>query len=93
MIFLKFADKAEAEAVLAEFIGKESKHFAIELDVPITQGTGVMMTDDDGTEYEQTEPVPGYHVNLRLIGDEYSAQADELLEYRIYPETPQRVFF
>ena len=93
MIFLKFANKAEAETALADFIGKDSRDFAIELDVPVTEPTGVMLTDDEGNEYPETRLADGYHVNLRLIGDKYQPQADELSEYRVNPETPQRVFF
>ena len=91
--FLKFSDKDAAKEALSDFINNPSAHYAVELDVPVTESTGATLTDDDGNEYEETARVPGYHVNLRLLDSAYEEQVEALSQYQVSPVTPQRVFF
>lgn len=47
--------------------------------------------DDEGVELTPPTPLPGWHVNLRILDG--SELPDELAPYVIYPEVPIRVFF
>lgn len=48
------------------------------------QPTGTMLTDDEGFEYPETEPMAGYHADL------YAAELPETLQpLQIKPKTPQ----
>ena len=65
-------------------------HPAAALDVigTIYAPTGETMTIE-GEEIPVTEPVPGYHVNVRTTSDELATALDA---QRTYPVTPVRVW-
>lgn len=92
-LYLKFADEAEAIAVLAGYRGTDEAGKAIWL-----TGSHEHALDLVGTIYKPTgeivdevpvmAPLAGFHVNLLLVGDVPAA----LEAYRIVPATPSRVF-
>ncbi len=57
----------------------------IDINVPVTQKTGKILTDDEGNKYAETASVPGFHVNSTEAIPEFDA-------YLIVPATPFRVF-
>jgi hypothetical protein len=54
----------------------------------IYKPTGEMLQGEDG-EYPKMAPIEGWHVNVRLVGDE---NADALEPFEVSPETPVRVW-
>ena len=51
----------------------------------IYKPTGRMLTDSEGNEYPEMQPVEGYHINaLDLTPEDY----EKLEPYIVYPETP-----
>ena len=54
----------------------------------IYRHTGETMTIE-GEEIPVTEPVPGYHVNVRTTSETLAASLES---FRTYPETPVRVW-
>ena len=105
MYFLVFENETQALTELAPFFKTETdpdgnemlvpvsyRDFAIELDIPIFEATGVMLTSEDGFEYPEMQQIAGYHVNLKLVGEAYRPQASALETYRVYPNTPSRTF-
>jgi len=53
----------------------------------IYKPTGEMLQGEDG-EYPEMAPIAGWHVNVRLVGEDGTA----LLPYAVTPTTPVRVF-
>jgi hypothetical protein len=102
-LYLKFADEQECLDVLYNQIatdwseetgeptefGHKPKYRNINVIGTIYEPTGVMLTDDEGNEYSETQPMPGYHVNVRLVEDEPNIPE----QYIVTPSTPKRVFF
>jgi len=59
----------------------------------IHKATGNMLTDDEGFEYPEMAPVPGWHINLRIRGDYMRAEAEAIdAEYGVEPTTPHRTW-
>lgn len=56
--------------------------------------TGNILTDADGNEYPETAPLDGWHINIRLLGDNRRADVEALSAYFVDPEpaTPSRVW-
>ena len=82
MIYLTFADEAEALAALYD--GGAPRYPALEIlnPCPMPAGTAAGAVDADGAPV--LAPVPGYHVNAVCRGD-----CPEALEaWRVYPATP-----
>ena len=59
----------------------------------IHEPTGTMLTDDEGIEYPEMAPIPGWHVNLRIRGD-YMRDAAEAIDATdgVSPVTPHRTW-
>lgn len=55
----------------------------------IYKPTGNTITDSEGNEYQEQLPIPGYHVNIRLMGNE---PPTGLEQHIITPQTPYRVW-
>ena len=67
--------------------------YAIDVVGVIYEPTGVMLTDAEGNEYPETAPVPGWHVNLRLLNDTMRDAAEALdAAYGVTPSSPSRVW-
>lgn len=104
-LFLKFADEAEAKEILVQndvvlVDGKIPDTAVIagyQSAIDVLFGTGIIhaptgeKTTTDGIEYPVMAPVPGFHVNIRILGDYFP---DGLQDYAIDPEpsTPKCVF-
>ena len=100
-LYLKFANEAEARAVLyrKEGVieadpengieaqeGYEVSNFAnIDHIGTIWKPTGKMLQTDEG-EVPEMAPLPGYHVNVRVVDEDASA----LEAYKVEPKQPVR---
>ena len=59
----------------------------------IHKATGNMLTDDEGMEYPEMAPVPGWHVNLRIRGDYMRTEAEAIdAAWGVMPVTPLRTW-
>ena len=67
--------------------------YAIDVVGIIMDPTGVILTDDEGNQYPEMAPIPGWHVNIRLSGDGRRDDV-ELLDatYGVVPTHPRRVW-
>lgn len=75
------------------YLVMHSKDHAFDIVGLIHEATGVMLTDDEGMEYPEMAPVPGWHINLRILGDYMRAEAEAIdAEYGVEPATPHRTW-
>lgn len=74
------------------YLVQHTHHYAIDVVGTIYKPTGNMLTDADGNEYPEMAAQPGWHVNIRLIGDEVRPQVEALSAYEVNPVTPERVW-
>ena len=100
-LYLKFADKAEAEKVLlpmfgvdtdagARVLGQGSHDWALDNVGVLQRTTGRMLYDaETGMEFPEMEPIPGWHVNIRLM---HNKCPQELDGYLVYPAQPKQVW-
>lgn len=67
--------------------------YAIDVVGTISEPTGNTLTDADGNEYPEMAPTPGWHINIRLMGDARRADVEALDNlYGITPNSPSRVW-
>ena len=67
--------------------------YAIDLVGVIYEPTGNVLTDAEDNEYPETAPVPGWHVNVRLMGDARRADVEAIdATYGVIPNSPSRVW-
>jgi len=67
--------------------------YALDIVGVIHEPTGITLTDDAGFEYEETAPLDGWHINVRLIGDARRADVEALdAAYGVTPNSPSRVW-
>ena len=67
--------------------------YAIDVVGVIQKPTGNMLTDAEGNEYPEMAPVPGWHINIRLMGDAVRDTVEALdATYGVTPATPERVW-
>ena len=85
-MFLKFADQAEADAVLFEGEERRPKYAAVDVIGVIYKPTGKMLTTDEG-EVPEMAPIDGWHVNVR-----HTSEAPELDAYKVEVATPARMW-
>lgn len=104
-LFLKFTNKAEAETVLTGLgakiengkIGSNASIYGFPTSIDVLFGTGTVysptgeVTEIDGIETPVMAAVPGYHVNVRIMGD---FTPPELEPFMLDPEptNPKCVF-
>ena len=102
-LYLSFADEAAAKAVLYRIEGAveadpeqgieasdgtEVANYAnIDTIGIIYKPTGEMLQGEDGP-YPEMAPIVGWHVNVRLVGEDAAALAPFVVE----PKTPVRVW-
>jgi hypothetical protein len=100
--FLKFDSEAEAKSVLYRIEGaveadpengveaqegyELANYLAIDLIGTIWKPTGQIVNTTEG-DVPEMAPLPGYHANVRIVGE-----APELEPYRVFPETPNRMW-
>lgn len=85
---LKFSSKAEAESVLfdkVEDVLVPKFGFSVDVIGHIYKQTGKVINSKEGPIFE-TEPVPGWHVNVRGVGP------DDFSEYEVTVATPSRAW-
>ena len=85
--FLRFADQAEADAVLFEGEERRPKYAAIDVIGVIHKPTGKLLPAEDGSgdAVEEMAALEGWHVNVR-----HTADAPELDAYKVTPQSPVR---
>ena len=67
--------------------------YAIDFVGVIYEPTGKMLTDAEGFEYPEMALLDGYHVNVRLSGDNVRESVEAIDElYGVTPNSPSRVF-
>jgi len=95
--YLKFANKAEAIAVIAanepelfwndngEYKIRGSHDYAMSVVGNVYHATGILLADGS----PEMVLVPGYHINVVLNGREFPAY---LAAFEVFPLTPQQTF-
>lgn len=59
----------------------------------IMDPTGNTITGEDGIEYPEMAPLPGWHINIRIAGDARRADVEALdALYGVTPTSPRRVW-
>jgi len=76
------------------YLVMQTADYAIDVVGAIQKPTGVTLTDADGNEYAEMAPLDGWHINLRLSGDNRRADAEALAAYTVDPTpvTPARIW-
>lgn len=89
-LYLSFPNEAAATAVLyrAEDDYQIPNYANIDTIGLIYKPTGEILRGEDG-EYPAMAPIPGWHVNVRLVEGE---NADALEPFAVTPVTPSRVW-
>jgi len=101
--FIKLPSEADLPTAFADFYKQtpegepylvmHSHYYAIDLVGTIYEPTGEMLTDAEGFEYPEMAPLDGYHVNVRLSGDNVRESVEAIDElYGVVPNSPSRVF-
>lgn len=68
--------------------------YAIDVVGTIYKPTGNTLTDSEGREYPEMAPIDGWHINIRLGGENRRADVEALSAYFVDPEpaTPERIW-
>ena len=67
--------------------------YAMDVVGVIQKPTGNILTDADGNEYPEMAPIPGWHLNIRLLNDNMRAEIEALdVAHGVNPATPERVW-
>ena len=75
------------------YLVQNTPDYAIDIVGVIHKPTGNTLTDDAGFEYEETAPLDGWHINVRLVGDARRADVEALdAAYGVTPKSPSRVW-
>ena len=76
------------------YLVKNTRHYAIDVIGIITKKTGNMITDpESGIEFPETREVDGWHLNVRIVDNEFRPHIEEIdAEYGLMPENPRRVW-
>ena len=100
--YLKLTNEAAMTTVLSDFYNEDNEivkfvpntsNYAIDVVGTLSEFTGNTLTDDDGMEYPEMEDLDGWHVNIRLIGDEVREAVEALnVTHGVTPSTPRRIW-
>ena len=97
--YIKLTDEAAMTTVLSDFYNDENEfvpntsNYAIDVVGTLSKPTGNTLTDDNGMEYPEMQALDGWHVNIRLIGDEVREAVEALdTSHGMTPSTPQRIW-
>ena len=76
------------------YLVQHTADYAIDVVGVIHKPTGTMLSDADGNEYPEMAALDGWHINIRLVGDNKRADVEALAAYFVDPEpaTPSRVW-
>jgi hypothetical protein len=89
-LYLSFPDEAAAKAVLYRIEGAVEAN--AEMGVEAKEGYEVANfanTDTIGVIYKDEQPIPGWHVNVRLVDGE---DGSTLAPFAVTPTTPLRIW-
>ena len=97
--YLKLANEASMTTVLSAFYNEDDEFvsntsdYSIDVVGTLHEPTGNTLTDDEGMEYPEMQAMTGWHVNIRLVGDEVRETVETLdTSYGVTPDAPQRVW-
>jgi hypothetical protein len=96
--YLKLANEAAMTSVLSDFYNADefvpnTSNYAIDVVGTLSEPTGNTLTDDNDMEYPEMQDLDGWHVNIRLIGDEVREAVEALDEtHGVTPSAPQRIW-
>ena len=100
--YLKLTDEAAMTTVLSGFYNEDNEivkfvpntsNYAIDVVGTLSEPTGNTLTDDNDMEYPEMQALDGWHVNIRLIGDEVRTAVEALDEtHGVTPGAPQRIW-
>lgn len=75
------------------YLVKNTRDYSIDVVGTMHKPTGNTLTDDEGNEYPEMAPIPGWHINIRLAGDAVRQLVETLdTQYGVEPNTPSRVW-
>ena len=75
------------------YLVSNTSNYAIDVVGTLSEFTGNTLTNDDGLEYPEMEDLDGWHVNIRLIGDEVREAVEALnVTHGVTPSTPRRIW-
>ena len=97
--YLKLSNEASMTTVLSAFYNEDDEFvsntsdYSIDVVGTLHEPTGNTLTDDDGMEYPEMQAMTGWHVNIRLVGDEVRETVETLdTSYGVTPDAPQRIW-
>jgi hypothetical protein len=101
--YLKLTAESDMPTVLSDFYSTDEDEnsylvqftpdYAIDVVGVIHEPTGVTLQDADGNDYNQTAPVDGWHVNIRLVGDAMRETVEALdATHGVTPNSPSRIW-
>jgi len=97
--YLKLTNEAAMTTILSDFYNEEDEfisntaNYAIDIVGTLSEPTGNTLTDDNDMEYPEMQDLDGWHVNIRLIGDEVREAVEALNEtHGVTPSTPKRIW-
>jgi hypothetical protein len=76
----------QSDAVPAHYVITDAHKYALDVIGTIYKPTGKMLQSDEG-EFPEMAPLPGYHANVRIVGE-----APELEAYRVHPKQAARMW-
>jgi len=75
------------------YLVMHSHDYAIDIVGTIHEPTGATTTDEEGNEVAVMAAVDGWHINIRLIGDNEREKVEALdITYGVIPNSPSRVW-
>lgn len=75
------------------YLVMHSHDYAIDIVGTIHEPTGVTLQDAEGMDYPEMAAVDGWHINIRLIGDNEREKVEALdVTYGVTPNSPSRVW-
>lgn len=75
------------------YLVAHTSDYAIDIIDAVYKYTGVILIDSDGEEYDEQIRMDGYHVNVRLVGDNFRQIVEQIdAVYGVEPVTPNRIW-
>jgi hypothetical protein len=97
--YIKLTNEAAMLTVLSAFYNEEDEfvpntsNYAIDVVGTLSEPTGNTLTGDEGMEYPEMQALDGWHVNIRLVGDEVREAVEALdTSHGVTPSAPQRIW-
>lgn len=94
--YIKLGSESDLPVALAAFYNADGQlvqythDYAMHIVGDIWKPSGNMLEDSDGNEYPEMKKIDGYHINIRLIGDNRRDDVEALPQ--TYPATPSCVW-